>query len=95
MAGQASSWLRLDNGLVSLGAMWKPCPSSLIHERWNEKESKILPRDIVAVRLRADPALHSRDEDKLSISLHRLLGCGSEENGLKSLQMSLSRSSFP
>lgn len=61
MAGQASSWLHLDNGLVSLGAMWKPRPSSLIHGRWNEQESKILPRDIVAVRLRADPALHSRE----------------------------------
>lgn len=60
MAGQASSWLHLDNGLVSLGAMWKPRPCSLIHGRWNEQESKILPRDIVAVRLRADPALHSR-----------------------------------
>lgn len=71
MVGQASSWLHLDNGFISLWAMWKLCPSSLIHERWNEQESKILPRDILAVRQRGDPAPHSQGwGDSISMSLY-------------------------
>lgn len=71
MVRQASSWLHLDNGFISLWAMWKLCPSSLIHERWNEQESKILPRDILAVRLRGDPAPHSQGwGDSISPSLY-------------------------
>lgn len=71
MVGQASSWLHLDNGFISLWAMWKLCPSSLIHEQWNEQESKILPRDILAVRQCGDPAPHSQGwGDSISMSLY-------------------------
>lgn len=62
MARQASSWLHLDNGFISLRGLWniammgKLCPSSLIHKQWNEQESKIIPRDIVIVRECGDPA---------------------------------------
>lgn len=80
MARQASSWLHLDNGFISLQGIWnigtmgKLHPSGLIHKRWNEQEREIFLWDTI----REWMTLHHPTNDEGTIFVF-LCSSGGEE----------------